>query len=80
MSVVESTTTFLNHLQEVLIVDSSTQPWPYPASLMIGAVAQAKPDGETIKLNDQELDQARWYAYSSWMSKSFRGSVFANDI
>ena len=48
-------------MEELLTVNSSTQPWPYPASLMIGAIALAKPDGEDIKLNDQELDQARWY-------------------
>ncbi|KAG7107951.1 NADH pyrophosphatase like protein [Verticillium longisporum] len=40
----------------------SSQPWPYPASLMIGAVAQALPDGEAIDLgNDPELEAAHWY-------------------
>ncbi|RAL66433.1 hypothetical protein DID88_006124 [Monilinia fructigena] len=28
------------------VVIHSTQPWPYPANLMIGAIAQALPDGE----------------------------------
>lgn len=43
------------------VVIHSTQPWPYPANLMIGAIGQANPDGETIDLgNDPELDDARW--------------------
>lgn len=45
------------------VVIHSSQPWPFPASLMIGAVAQALPgDGETIHLgHDPELVDARWY-------------------
>ncbi|KAG5921267.1 hypothetical protein E4U61_006962 [Claviceps capensis] len=40
----------------------STQPWPYPSSLMIGAVAEALPgEGETIALNDKELESAAWF-------------------
>ena len=43
------------------VVIHSTQPWPYPANLMIGAIAQAVPGGETIDLgNDPELEDARW--------------------
>ena len=43
------------------VVIHSTQPWPYPANLMIGAVAQALPDGETIHLEyDPELEDAKW--------------------
>lgn len=39
----------------------SSQPWPYPASLMLGAVACALPDGEGIHLgHDPELDDAKW--------------------
>lgn len=45
------------------VVLHSSQPWPFPASLMIGAVGQALPgDGETIYLgNDAELESARWF-------------------
>jgi NAD+ diphosphatase len=44
------------------VVIHSSQPWPYPANLMIGAIAQATPGGETINLgNDPELDDAKWY-------------------
>jgi NAD+ diphosphatase len=43
------------------VVIHSTQPWPYPANLMIGAVAQALPDGEQILLkHDPELEDAKW--------------------
>lgn len=48
------------HLGRVVI--HSTQPWPYPANLMIGAIGQAIPDGETVHLgHDAELDDARWF-------------------
>ncbi|KXH53840.1 NUDIX domain-containing protein [Colletotrichum salicis] len=44
------------------VVIHSSQPWPYPASLMIGAIAQSLPDGETIDLgNDPELEDAQWF-------------------
>lgn len=43
------------------VVIHSTQPWPYPSSLMIGAIAQALPGGEEISLNDKELESARWF-------------------
>jgi NAD+ diphosphatase len=43
------------------VVIHSTQPWPYPANLMIGAIAQALPDGEEIVLkHDPELEDAKW--------------------
>lgn len=46
------------------VVIHSTQPWPYPANLMIGAVAQTVPEGERIDLgNDPELDDARWVSF-----------------
>ncbi|KAK3110226.1 NADH pyrophosphatase [Teratosphaeriaceae sp. CCFEE 6253] len=46
------------------VVIHSTQPWPYPANLMIGAIGQAIPSGETIDLgNDPELDDARWFDF-----------------
>jgi len=44
------------------VVIHSTQPWPYPANLMIGAIGQAIPEGETIDLgNDPELEDAQWF-------------------
>jgi NAD+ diphosphatase len=43
------------------VVIHSTQPWPYPANLMIGAIAQAIPGGDKINLeHDPELEDAKW--------------------
>lgn len=45
------------------VVIHSSQPWPFPANLMIGAVGQALPgDGEKIFLgHDPELEDAKWF-------------------
>ncbi|KAK3340684.1 NUDIX hydrolase domain-like protein [Neurospora tetraspora] len=45
------------------VVLHSSQPWPFPASLMIGAIGQALPgDGEKIFLgHDAELEDAKWF-------------------
>ena len=46
------------------VVVHSTQPWPYPANLMIGAVAQALEGGEEILLeHDPELEDAKWVEF-----------------
>jgi NAD+ diphosphatase len=46
------------------VVIHSTQPWPYPANLMIGAIGQSVPEGEKIDLgNDPELEDAKWYDF-----------------
>ncbi|MBT8079430.1 MAG: NAD(+) diphosphatase [Gammaproteobacteria bacterium] len=37
----------------------SSQPWPFPSSLMLGFVADAT--SEEIRLNDGELEDARWF-------------------
>lgn len=38
----------------------SSQPWPFPASLMLGFTAQALTD--KVELRDQELEDARWFS------------------
>ncbi|KAJ5562989.1 hypothetical protein N7461_001750 [Penicillium sp. DV-2018c] len=45
------------------VVIHSSQPWPYPANLMIGAIAQVSdPAHEKISLeHDPELEDARWF-------------------
>ncbi|KAK5789413.1 hypothetical protein VI817_008537 [Penicillium citrinum] len=45
------------------VVIHSSQPWPYPANLMIGAIAQvSEPAHEQINLeHDPELEDARWF-------------------
>jgi NAD+ diphosphatase len=37
----------------------SSQPWPFPSSLMIGFVAEAL--DEEIRIGDEELEDARWF-------------------
>jgi NAD+ diphosphatase len=45
---------------EVLDCDyHSSQPWPFPASLMLGFTAVAR--AREIRLNDGELEDARWF-------------------
>ncbi|KAL1882768.1 hypothetical protein VTK73DRAFT_893 [Phialemonium thermophilum] len=48
------------------VVIHSSQPWPFPNSLMIGAVGQALPgEGEEIHLgHDPELETAKWFTLS----------------
>ncbi|KAJ5775156.1 uncharacterized protein N7511_000167 [Penicillium nucicola] len=45
------------------VVIHSSQPWPYPANLMIGAIAQVSdPAHEAISLqHDPELEDAKWF-------------------
>ena len=38
----------------------SSQPWPFPSSLMLGFMAEADDPG-TIRLNDGELEDAQWF-------------------
>ena len=38
----------------------SSQPWPFPTSLMLGYIATAA--SEDIHLNDEELEDARWFS------------------
>jgi NAD+ diphosphatase len=40
----------------------STQPWPYPSSLMIGCFAEAI--SEEIKVDASELAEARWFTHA----------------
>lgn len=50
------------HVGRVII--HSTQPWPYPANLMVGAIGQTIAGKEEIDLgNDPELLDAQWYGF-----------------
>ncbi len=40
----------------------SSQPWPFPSSLMIGCLAEAK--DETLKIDRHELEDAQWFERS----------------
>ncbi|PHH62716.1 hypothetical protein CDD81_6785 [Ophiocordyceps australis] len=44
------------------VVIHSSQPWPYPSTLMLGAIAQALPGHEHVVLNDKELELAKWFS------------------
>jgi NAD+ diphosphatase len=46
----------------------SSQPWPFPSSLMLGFVAQA--ESSDIVLNDAELEDARWFTREQLLSGS----------
>jgi NAD+ diphosphatase len=37
----------------------STQPWPFPHSLMIGAICDVEAD--TVRVDEHELESARWF-------------------
>lgn len=40
----------------------SSQPWPFPSSLMLGFMAEADADAlQEIRLNDRELEDAAWF-------------------
>lgn len=44
----------------------SSQPWPFPSALMLGFNAEA--ETESIRLNDGELQDARWFSYKELTS------------
>jgi NAD+ diphosphatase len=46
----------------------SSQPWPFPSSLMLGFVATAASTG--IELGDDELEDARWFTRAEIASGS----------
>ncbi|KAJ6444799.1 NADH pyrophosphatase [Purpureocillium lavendulum] len=56
------------------VVVHSTQPWPYPSTLMLGAIAQALPGQEDITLNDQELESAKWFTVDEVREALSRGT------
>ncbi|KAI2642834.1 NUDIX hydrolase domain-like protein [Xylaria nigripes] len=65
------------HVGRVVIY--SSQPWPYPANLMIGAIGQATPGGETINLgNDPELEDAKWYDFDEVREALSKNSAFGD--
>lgn len=51
----------------------SSQPWPFPASIMLGFSARATND--TITLHDDELEEARWFSRDELADSIHRGEV-----
>ncbi|MDH6141715.1 NAD+ diphosphatase [Kitasatospora sp. GP30] len=40
----------------------ASQPWPFPASLMLGFVGRVAPGGAEITVDGEELAEARWFS------------------
>ncbi|ORX57493.1 hypothetical protein DM01DRAFT_1319423 [Hesseltinella vesiculosa] len=52
----------------------STQPWPFPNSLMIGCIATAATT--EVRLEDKELESARWFSRSDVIAAIKGNGVF----
>ncbi|KAI7905816.1 uncharacterized protein BX663DRAFT_497721 [Cokeromyces recurvatus] len=48
------------------MVYHSCQPWPFPNSLMLGFIAEAK--SSDIQFSDDELEHATWFTRSDVMA------------
>lgn len=46
----------------------SSQPWPFPANLMLGYFAEAQ--SETLRICDDELEDARWFTRAELMEEA----------
>lgn len=60
---------------------ASSQPWPYPANLMVGCYGRAR-EGQTIRLDlDNELEDAQWFprAYVAKLALSKDASNFTKE-
>ena len=51
----------------------SSQPWPFPASLMLGFTARAS--DTVITLHDDELEEARWFTRAQLLAECRAGRV-----
>ena len=51
----------------------SSQPWPFPGSIMLGFTAVAR--GEAIRLMDQELEDARWFSRKDFQDRLEAGEL-----
>lgn len=51
----------------------TSQPWPFPASLMLGFTALAK--NERLILQDEELEQAFWFSRQDLKNKLLTGEI-----
>jgi NAD+ diphosphatase len=51
----------------------SSQPWPFPGSIMLGFTALAS--SHSISLNDQELEDARWFSREDLEEGLLTGSI-----
>jgi len=51
----------------------SSQPWPFPSSLMLGFTAEA--ENENIVLNDDELESVLWFSREEIKEKLLNGEI-----
>jgi NAD+ diphosphatase len=59
------------------VVYHSSQPWPFPSSLMIGCIAEARTD--TITIDPHEIDDARWFPRETIL-RACRGETDASEL
>lgn len=52
-----------------------SQPWPFPHQLMVGFTCSAK-DGALVSLDDDELEEARWFTRTALQEAVAANSVF----
>lgn len=55
----------------------SSQPWPFPSSLMIGCIAEA--ETEDVKIDPHEIDDARWFP-RELVLRACRGETDASEL
>lgn len=55
----------------------SSQPWPFPSSLMIGCIAEALT--ETVTIDAHEIDDARWFSRET-LVRACRGETDASEL
>ncbi len=66
--VLEETGVYVNQIEY-----HSSQPWPFPASIMLGFRAVA--DTEEIKLGDNELEEAKWFSRDEIIENIRKGII-----
>jgi len=55
----------------------SSQPWPFPSSLMIGCIAEAL--SEDVTIDPHEIDDARWFPRETVL-RACRGETDASEL
>lgn len=55
----------------------SSQPWPFPASLMIGC--HAAPENKNIDIDDEEMDDVQWFSRAEVEESLSRGAAQITD-
>jgi NAD+ diphosphatase len=56
----------------------SSQPWPFPCSLMLGFHAEAK--STTIKIAEDEIDDAQWFSRDEMKNFDAQGKYLPRQI